>query len=278
MATALSGHVPDQYQRAHAEPWAWHPLVLRSLAIVAITFCAVFLAGMPVRAQKFVMDDNQFNQWLYQGNGQAADRDSEITLMVDSMDRACHLSPEQKDKLRLAGLGDYARFEQKVNDLRAECVGKSYDQNQMNDLYQKFQPLLQQYQAGMLGANSIFSKVVHRTLTPEQQEEYDAAEVERRKTRHAAKVRLFVALLEQSCPLKASQREALVDLLLKDTRPALRSSEYDWYVVIVQAAKISDSKLKPVLDKPQLAYFKKITNNGRGMEGMLRQQGILPRK
>ena len=76
----------------------------------------------------------------------------------------------------------------------------------------------------------------------------------------------------------AKCREALVDLLLKDTRPALRSSEYDWYVVIVQAAKIPDSKLKPVLDKPQLAYFKKITANGRGMEGMLRQQGILPRK
>src|SRR5262245_44422246 len=251
---------------------------IRRFATAAVALSAIWLGATPARAQKFTMDDNQFNQWLYQGNGQAADRDSEITLMVDSMDRACHLSAEQRDKLRLAGLGDYARFEQKVNDLRAECVGKSYDQNQMNDLYQKFQPLMQQYQAGMLGANSIFSKVVRRTLTPEQQEEYNAGEAERRKIRHAAKVRLFVALLEQSCPMKASQREALVDLLLKDTRPALRSSEYDWYVVIVQAAKIPDTKLKPVLDKPQLAYFKKIAANGRGMEGMLRQQGILPRK
>ena len=73
----------------------------------------------------------------------------------------------------------------------------------------------------MLGPTSLFAKVVHRVLTPEQQEEYEAAEAERRKTRHAAKVRLFVALLEQSCPLKSSQRDALVDLLLKETRPAL---------------------------------------------------------
>jgi hypothetical protein len=252
--------------------------VLRAIANVAIVLYALGFGAKSASAQKFVMDDNQFNQWLYQGNGQAADRDSEITMMVESMDRACHITEEQRAKLHLAGLGDYSRFEQKVNDLRAECVGKSYDQNQINEIYQKFQPLTQQYQAGMLGPGSIFSKVVNRTLNPEQHEEYEAAEAERRKTRHAAKVRLFVALLEQSCPLKASQRDGLVDLLLKDTRPALRNSEYDWYVVIVQAGKLPESKLKPILDRSQLAYFKKITANARGMEGMLRQQGILPRK
>jgi hypothetical protein len=130
----------------------------------------------------------------------------------------------------------------------------------------------------MLGPNSIFAKVVHRVLTPQQQEEYDAAEAERRKARHAAKVRLFVAIFEQSCPLKAKQRDAMVDLVLKDTRPALRSSEYDWYVVITQAARIPDSKLKPILDQAQMAYFKKITAQARGMEGWLRQQGVLPGK
>jgi hypothetical protein len=198
--------------------------------------------------------------------------------MVDSIDRICHLNAEQKDKLRLAGHGDFARFEQKVSDLRAEYLGKSFDQNKINEIFQKFQPLTQQYQAGMLGPNSIFAKVVHRVLTPEQQEEYDAAEAERRKARHAAKVRLFVAIFEQSCPLKAKQRDAMVDLLLKDTRPALRSSEYDWYVVITQAARIPDSKLKPILDQAQMAYFKKITAQARGMEGWLRQQGVLPGK
>jgi hypothetical protein len=239
---------------------------------------AVALPADPVQAQhKFVMDDNQFNGWLFQGTGQAPNQESEVTLMVEAIDRTCHLSAEQKEKLRLAGEGDYARFEQKVNDLRSECVGKTYDQNEIQALFQKFQPLTAQYQSGMLGPSSLFAKVVHRTLRPEQQEEYEAAEAERRKTRHAAKVRLFVAILEQSCPLKASQRDALVDLLLKETRPALRSSEQDWYVVIVQAAKLPDSKLKPILDQPQLTYVKKITAQARGMEPMLRQMGVLPR-
>jgi hypothetical protein len=246
--------------------------------VPALVICVVGLCADPIRAQnKFVMDDNQFNGWLFQGSGQVPDEESEVTLMVEAMDRSCHLTAEQKEKLRLAGHGDYARFDQKVDDLRSECVGKTYNQNEINDLYQKFQPLTAQYQAGMLGPTSLFAKVAHRALTPEQHEEYEAAEAERRKARHAAKVGLFVAILEQSCPLKASQRDAMVDLLLKETRPALRSSEYDWYVVIVQAAKIPDSKLKPILDQAQMTYLKKITGQARGMEPTLRQMGVLPR-
>jgi hypothetical protein len=247
-----------------------------SAALLAV--CAALCLADSAHAQnKFVMDDNQFNQWLYQGNGESTDEESEITLMVDAIDRTCHLNDEQKTKLRLAGHGDYARFSQKVDDLRSECVGKTYDQNTMNELYQKFEPLTTQYQAGMLGPTSLFIKVVRRTLTPEQREEYEAAEAERRKTRHRAKVRLFVAILEESCPLKAVQREALVDLLLKETRPALRSSEYDWYVVVVQAAKIPENKLKPNLDRAQLRYFKKITQQARGMEAQLKQAGVIPK-
>jgi hypothetical protein len=234
-------------------------------------------AGFAHGQNKFVMDENNFNGWLYQGTRQAPDEESEITLMVEAIDRSCHLNAEQKEKLRLGGRGDFARFEQKVSDLRSECIGKSFDQNEIQELYQKFQPLTAQYQSGMLGPTSLFTKVVHQVLTPEQKEEFEAAEAERRKTRHAAKVRLFVAILERSCPLKSSQRDAIVELLLKETRPALRTSEYDWYVVIVQAAKIPDSKLKPILDPAQMKYIKKITGQARGMEPTLKQMGVLPK-
>lgn len=256
-----------------------HPftLVVNSSG-AAVAVCATLAFACAALAQnKFVMDENQFNGWLFQGSGQAPKGESEVTLMVEAIDRSCHLTAEQKEKLRLAGHGDYSRFDQKVNDLRSECIGKTYDQNEMQELYQKFQPLTEQYRSGMLGSTSLFAKVVNRVLTPEQREEHEAAEAERRKTRHAAKVRLFVAILEQSCPMKASQRDALVELLLKETRPALRSSEYDWYVVVVQAGRIPDSKLKPILDQAQLTYVKKITGKARGMEATLKHVGVLPK-
>ena len=251
---------------------------LATYTTMALTICALWCLIEPAHAQnRFVMDENQFNSWLYQGNGQVADEDSEITLMVESVDRCCHLTEAQKDKLRLAGHGDYARFKQQVDDLRNECVGKSFDQNEMGTLYQKFQPLTARYQAGILDSTSLFTKVAHQTLTPEQREEYEAAEAERRKARHTAKVRLFVAILEQSCPLTSAQRNAMVELLLKETRPALRTSEYDWYVVVVQAAKIPDEKLEPILDKAQMTCVKKIGDEARAMEGRLKQMGVLPK-
>ena len=134
------------------------PFILKRLT-PALAVCAVLFCDSLVHAQnKFVMDDNQFNGWLFQGTGQAPDEDSEVTLMVEAMDRSCHLNAEQKEKLRLAGHGDYARFDQKVNDLRSECVGKTYDQKEMQELYQKFQPLQEQYQAGMLGSDLLVCK------------------------------------------------------------------------------------------------------------------------
>lgn len=249
---------------------------LGTVTTVIAVVAAAFIVAQ-ASAQQFVMDDNQFNQWLYQGSGQAIDEESEVNLMVESVDRSCHLTKEQRDKLRLAGQGDYARFKREVDELRAECVGKSYDQNEIGNIYQKFQPLTQRYQSGLLGDKSLFSKVVRQTITPEQREEFEAAEAERRKARHAAKVRLFVAILEQSCPLTAKQRDALVELLLKDTQPALRTSEYDWYVVVIQVAKIKDAKLSAILDKSQLRFLRKITRQMAGMEGHLKRIGVLPK-
>jgi hypothetical protein len=242
----------------------------------AIALCAVIANVSPLLAQNnFKMDDNQFNQWLYNRTGKL-DSDSEATINVDAVDRACKLSKDQKDKLCLAASGDFARFTQDVDQLRAELVGKSYDQNEINSIYQRIQPFSQRFQAGLLGEKSLFAKVLRTTLTPEQVEAYDAADLERRQARHSAKCKLFVAILEQSCPLTAKQRDSLVELLLKDTKPAKRKSEYDWYVVVFQVSKIPDRKIKPILDASQLKVLKTSTRQARGLEAHLKQLGVLP--
>src|SRR3954452_12381859 len=227
--------------------------------LAALVCCAVAVGSRQANGQRgqFKMDDNQFNQWVFNNNGGGAargavDDDSELVLKVEAVDRACHLTPEQKEKLKLAASGDFARFKHEVDQLRAQMVGKSYEQNEINELYQKIQPLNARYQAGLLGNTSLFAKVLHNLLDAEQREKYESAELERLRARHDAKVRLFVAMFEQNCPLTSKQRDFLVELLLTDTKPAKRQSQYDWYVVIVQIAKIPDKKLEPILDKSQL--------------------------
>jgi hypothetical protein len=259
-------------------------MMKRFVQLLLICTCAaLFLAdaahciAVVVRGQdQFVLTDEQFQQWVFNGNRQTIDEDSELSLSVDAVDRTCHLNDAQKEKLRLAASGDFARFKLQIDELRKQYVGKSYDQNDIGDIYGKIQPLTARYQAGLLGESSLFAKVLHRTLTPEQRKEFEAGQRERLKARHAAKVRLFVAIFEQSCPLKATQRDSLVELLLKETRPAKRSSEYDWYVVIIQAGKIPDEKLKSILDARQMEILKKSTRQAQGMELQLKRSGVLP--
>ena len=251
----------------------------RWFSIVAATFAACATGiSVPAWSQgRFVMDDNQFNQWVFSGSGKQLDEGSEISLALEALDRTCHLNDSQKEKLRLAGRGDYARFEQQIEQLRSELVGKSYDQNEISKMYQRIQPLTARYQAGLLGDESLFSKVAHSSLSPEQQEQHEAAQLERRQARHNAKVRLFVAMFEQSCPMTATQRDSLVELLLKETRPANRASEYDWYVVVIQVGKIPDEKLNIILDDAQLTFLRKSNQQARAMERHLQQIGVLPK-
>jgi hypothetical protein len=227
-------------------------------------------------AQRFDVTDEQFDQWIYSGNRDNSGADVEISLAIEAVDRVCHLTQAQQDKLQLAGRGDFVRFQQRADELRAQYVGKTYDQNDIGKIFEKLQPLINSYRSGLLGRSSLFSKVVRRTLTPEQLQEYEEVEAERLKQRHDNKVRLFVAVFGQSCPLKDDQRSALVELLRTETRPPKRPSQYDWYIVLAQAAKIPEEKFAAILDPAQMRLLKKSLERGRGMAGFLKQQDILP--
>ncbi len=239
--------------------------------MVIVACCASIAAGQDT----FELNEQTFNQWLFSASQGSFNPDSELTLTVEAVDRVCTLTDPQKEKLRLAANGDFARFKRKVNELRAEYVGKTYSQNEIGQIYQKIQPLGQVYQAGLLGDASLFSKVLANTLTLEQAAKFDHIEAERRRARYAAKVGLFVVTLERNCPLTDKQRTALVELLLKETKPPKVFGQYDWYVIMYQASKVPDAKYEHIIDEAQLKALKQSLRQGAGMQHFLRQQKIL---
>jgi hypothetical protein len=236
---------------------------------------ALASAGQLVAQGTFELNEQTFNQWLFNASQGAFDSESELTLTVEAVDRTCGLSAPQKEKLRLAGRGDYARFAQQVDELRARFVGKTYGQNEIGEIYQKIQPLGAAYQAGLLGESSLFSKVLAQSLTPEQAKEFEQLEAQRRQTRYKAKVRLYVASIERSCPLTDKQRIALAELLIAETKPPKRFGQYDWYVVMYQASKIPDEKYSRIVDEAQMRQLKRMLQHGQGMAHFLRQQKLL---
>ena len=254
------------------------PLQIRNtdrLAALAVV-CAVLLCASASPAQdQFDLNEQQFNQWLY-GNSKPLHVASELSAEIEGVDRVCSLSPEQKEKLKLAGRGDEVRFSERVDELRARLVGKSYEQNEINEIYQQIQPLAQEYRAGVLGKSSLFYKVLNGTLEPPQQEVFQRFQAERRAARHAARIRLYIAQLERGCPLTHEQRTALREILLQETRPASQASEYDAYVLMFQVSKIPEERFAELLDGFQLRVLKLQFQQGQGMEQFLKQQGLLP--
>jgi hypothetical protein len=260
----------------------WSPDLLNRHCRAAIAATLVLLlwsapaaAVQVIVEERFELNEQTFNQWLFNARQGSFDSESELTLTLEAVDRVCGLSPPQKEKLRLAGRGDFARFEQRVDELRTKFVGKKYGQNEIGEIFQKVQPLGAAYQAGLLGESSLFAKVLAQSLSREQAEEYERLEAQRRQKRYAAKVRLFVAAMERSCPLSDKQRRALVELLIAETKLPKRFGQYDCYVVMCQAGKIPDEKYGQILDEAQMRQLQQMLQHAQGIAQFLRQQKIL---
>jgi hypothetical protein len=121
----------------------------------------------------------------------------------------------------------------------------------------------------------LFAKVLAQSLTPEQAEEMERFEAERKGARYAAKVRLYVAAMERSCPLTDKQRTTLVELLIAETKPPRFFGQYDWYYIMYRAGKVPDEKYAQFLDEAQMRQLKRMFRQGQGMEHFLRQHKIL---
>src|SRR5688500_11993448 len=92
-------------------------VLISHLCDAAAVIAVVVACAITTSAQDFELNEQTFNQWLYSASQGTFDPDSELALTIEAVDRVCTLSDSQKDKLELAGRGDFARFEQRVEDL-----------------------------------------------------------------------------------------------------------------------------------------------------------------
>ena len=118
--------------------------------------------------------------------------------------------------------------------------------------------------------------MLKRTLSDEQSSKQEQADWERRIFHYHAKLSLVVQMIERTMPLRSEQRKKLLEVLKRETQPPRSFGQYDYYVVMYQLTKVSDEKLKPILDDAQWKTLQLHTQQARGMEHWLKQQKILP--
>jgi hypothetical protein len=198
-------------------------------------------------------------------------------LRIADIDRSCGLTEAQKKKLRLAARGDFTRFFDRVDERRSEFKEASRQgPAQLRAVFLELRPLQTELNAGLLGDGSIFSKAISKTLNEEQLVRYEKALEQKRSFRYRAAVELAVVPLGSSLGLTTDQRRRFVKLLLDETRAPRNYGAREDHVVMLQAAKLPEAKLRPIFDDRQWRVLSERFAEAKQMEQAMRDNGYVP--
>ncbi len=83
-------------------------------------------------------------------------------------------------------------------------------------------------------------------------------------------------MLARSLGLTDDQRRRFETLLLEETRPPKEFGVADYQIVMYQAAKIPEAKLKPIFDDLQWRTLRRELAVAGNQEPWLKKQGLVP--
>lgn len=250
---------------------------LPSIAIWTALVVVAQVASRCAAQNEWELDERQFNQWICQSNVSPEERvQDDLQRQLNLLDGTLQLTPTQRQKLELAGRLDIQRFTDRVQELRDELVGRTYDNDTINDIWQRISPLQTELQRGIIDDGSLFVKVKYSTLRPVQRAQLARYEYAAAKEAYHAALQQFVAVLDRSLAMTEDQRQGLLTALMKHTKPPARMGEYQIYYVLWQASETPESTVNEILDPPQRKLFRQIVEQGAGYQYMVEQQGMRP--
>lgn len=234
-----------------------------------------------------VTEDSTVDQFIFEENlgqirirsGKAATTRKRINLQLNEklfeIWEVCELNEAQMQKLSLAARGDITRFFDRVEQVRRKYLEAKNDQNRMNEIWPEISSLRQQLARGLFGNKSMFAKTLRRTLTEEQQANYQAMLLDQRRTRYKAAIEETLCKIGDGIVLSPEQIEALQKLLLEQTQPPLLFGQDDRSVVMLRLSQLPRTKLKEVLGKSHWKSLQLQLLLGSGHEDTLVQNGVI---
>ena len=228
----------------------------------------------------FTLSDQQFDMWAFGNRGNAESVrsmfDGLLSRKTLSVNRLCGLTRAQSKKLELAGRGDVKRYFDRFEEKREKHLGTIHDQDAFNEAIRDINSLQSALDIGLFGDGSLFEKTLATVVSEKQWAAYRQTLRERTLFVYRAKVELVAALLGNTLGLSTEQRQKIGALLLEETRPPKKYGNYDSYVVLYQAARLPEEKIRPMLHGFQWLALKRIFARALALEPMLRQNDVLP--
>ena len=198
----------------------------------------------------------QFDRWVIsQFPTRVKPRDQlELRLVrrLRELELECHLTPGQVTKLQLAGHGDIKRFMDRFDHIARTMEDPRSSINDLRAAMLEMDDLERSAGQRLFGEDSLFGKTLAGTLDQDQAAAREKSMLERNKLRYRATVTTAVRTLQRNLGMNEEQRAALAELLLKETRPPRKFGDApDVALVLEQASRIPEEKIKPIFDEEQ---------------------------
>lgn len=190
---------------------------------------------------------------------------------LDALQVTCHLTELQRNKLELAGRGDIKRLLDRLDSLP-----KKWAETNVGDFQSVTSDTrdLQEDIEKPFEADSLFSKTLVRTLTPEQVLQNDNALRDKNSARYRDVVAQTVRRLARLLNLSSKQRDDLATLILTETMAPSKFGQSEYAFVMFQASRLPEAKLRAIFDERQWNTIKWQLASWGDSEKNLRDEGF----
>jgi hypothetical protein len=227
------------------------------------------------RRANLIMQDitvEQLESWTFQVGqnraGWTGHCEKGLNARLAEIEAVEPFSEQQRLALKLAMQADIQKVMVQFDKLleKHPPMTGGVDNEQWNAIHQDISPIRQQVTSGIFRKDSLFSKTFRQVASESQWNRLQELEKERRKKRWLLAVRLMVVQLEQACPMRHEQREALTKVLSERPAPPLNGETGSMYIAFSALANTPAEKWKTIFDAQQLPRIEKQVERYQGIQ------------
>jgi hypothetical protein len=216
--------------------------------------------------------ERQLVRQLEVGIGSAQALEKRLASRIRELNDLCRLTEPQVKKLHLAGRGDIKRYTDRLDSLVKRTTENDSGADsklglEMHDL--------EKTRDRLFDDGSLFSKTVVKTLSQDQLDRIDAVDRHTNMRLYRDAVTQATRGLAGLANLSTKQTEELSNLILAETRPPRRFGQSDYALVMFQASRLPESKLKPIFLEAQWKLLKQHVASWNDAEQFLRSEGFV---
>jgi hypothetical protein len=195
-----------------------------------------------------------------------------LASRIRDLQDAYGLTETQAKKLHLAGRGDIKRYVDRLVSLVKLSTEIDFSDDSLLGIDLRD---LEKTRDRLFDDGSLFSKTVVNTLSQDQLDRIDAVDRHTNMRLYRDAVTQATRGLAGLANLSTKQTEELSNLILAETRPPRRFGQSDYALVMFQASRLPESKLKPIFLEAQWKLLKQHVESWNDAEQFLKSEGFV---